>query len=61
MLTRRLARSEVKYLADPNRVDTENSLLSVYSVGIPLGHNIYHGYDFLFFANAENDPVSPDP
>jgi hypothetical protein len=37
-----------------------NPLLSVYSVGIPSGHNIYHGYDFLFIDNAGNDPISPD-
>ena len=35
-------------------------MLSVYSVGIPSGHNIYHGYDFLFFDNAGNDPISSD-
>jgi len=59
MGTRQITISEDNGYA--RRVDMENFRAQrVYSVGIPSGHNIYHGYDFLFFESAENDPISSD-
>jgi len=58
---RQITISEDKEPGMPDRVHTENFRdRREYSVGIPSGHNIYHCYDFLFFDNAKNDPISSD-